>query len=247
MAHITCRFFSETLKLSTEMSVLLPDNLSPGKKCPVLWLLHGYTEDHTAWCRKTSLERYVSARGLAVVMPQGENSYYTNMKQGRPYWNFISDELPRLARSFFPLSEKREENFAAGDSMGGYGAFKLALRRPDLFAAAGSFAGAVDIQSPVMKRRNDSFGQIFGETPDPEDDLFALASLVKEQGKPIPRLFQFCGTEDFLYKDNLRFRDHLRSLSFPVTFREERGIHDWDVWDRNIPAFLDWLDNPGEA
>ncbi|MBN2626193.1 MAG: esterase family protein [Spirochaetales bacterium] len=247
MAQLTCRFFSETLNLATVMSVILPERLEPGEKCPVLWLLHGYTEDHTAWCRRTSLERYVSGTGMAVIMPDGANSYYTNMKQGRPYWDFLSHELPLIARSWFPLSQKREDNYVAGLSMGGYGAFKLALRQPDLFAAAGSFAGALDIQSPVMKRRNSDFPLIFGEEVEPEENLFVLASRARDRGQEIPRLFQFCGTEDFLYKDNLRFRDYLAGLDIPVTWREERGIHDWDVWDRNFPLFLEWLTGRGEA
>ena len=241
-----CDFYSETLQLATSMSVILPEDLCPGEKCRTLWLLHGYTEDHTAWCRRTSLERYVAGRKLAVVMPRGDNSYYTNMKKGRPYWDFLVDELPRKARSFFPLSDRREDNYAAGISMGGYGAFKLALGRPELFAAAGSFSGALDILSPVMKRRNDSFEQIFGVRPDSEDDLIALAGLRADEGISLPRLFQFCGTEDFLYKDNLRFRDYMESLDIPHTYREEKGIHDWYLWDRQLPVFLDWLDNPGE-
>ncbi len=244
LAHLTCRFFSRTLNMASTLSAILPEGLAPGEKCRTLWLLHGYTEDHTAWCRRTSLERYVDGTGLAVVMPDGHNGYYTNMKRGRAYWDFLSEELPAIARSLFPLSDRREDNYAAGLSMGGYGAFKLALRRPDLFAAAGSFAGAVDILSPVMRRRNGDFPLIFGETADREDDLFALASLRKEEGADIPRLFQFCGTEDFLYKDNRRFRDHLESLGIPVAWQEEKGIHDWDVWDRNVPGFLEWLCRP---
>lgn len=93
-------------------------------KHPTLYLLHGLSDDHTIWLRRTSIERYVASMGLAVVMPAVHRSFYTDMDKGYRYWTFISEELPALARSFFPLSDKREDNFAAGLSMGGYGAFK---------------------------------------------------------------------------------------------------------------------------
>jgi S-formylglutathione hydrolase FrmB len=136
MALIHCNFFSEVLKLSTSMYVILPQRTQnqigmqgtvKKDKHPTLYLLHGLSDDHTIWLRRTSIERYVANLGLAVVMPEVHRSFYTDMVNGYNYWTFISEELPEIARSFFPLSDKREDNFVAGLSMGGYGAFKLAL------------------------------------------------------------------------------------------------------------------------
>ena len=126
MALIQCDFFSESLGFSTSMNVILPQPAR--ERYRVLYLLHGMSDDHTIWCRRTSIERYVDPLGLAVVMPAVHRGYYTDMAAGYRYWTFISEELPALARSFFPLSHKREDTFVAGLSMGGYGAFKLALR-----------------------------------------------------------------------------------------------------------------------
>ena len=145
MALIQCKFYSEVLKLSTSMTVILPRNTRPnrhgrargegGDKHQTLYLLHGYTDDDSIWTRRTSIERYVAPLGLAVVMPNVHKSFYTDMKHGDKYWTFLTEELPMLARSFFPLSAKREDNFVAGLSMGGYGAFKWAARCPEQISA----------------------------------------------------------------------------------------------------------------
>src|SRR5690554_3142250 len=137
MALIQCNFYSESLGVSTAMNVILPQQTTTqigmnsresGGRHRTLYLLHGLSDDHTIWLRRTSIERYVAALGIAVVMPAVNRSFYTDMHHGAAYWTFISEELPSLARSFFPLSDLREDNFVAGLSMGGYGSFKLALR-----------------------------------------------------------------------------------------------------------------------
>lgn len=109
MALFQCRFFSEVLGLSTSMTVILPE---PAKSqigmsakgaqgpYPTLYLLHGMSDDDTVWLRRTSIERYVSGMGLAVIMPQVDLSFYTDMAEGNRYWTFVSEELPRLCRSF---------------------------------------------------------------------------------------------------------------------------------------------------
>lgn len=256
MARITCDFFSDILQLSTSMTVILPQEtdsqigmkgVAAEGRFKTLWLLHGYSDDHSIWSRRTSIERYVASLGLAVVMPQVDHSYYTDMKMGKKYWTFISEELPRIARSFFPLSPSREDNFVAGLSMGGYGAFKLALRRPENFAAACSLSGALDVRSAVIRRRADKdrnglYTRIFGEEVGPAEDLIALAGEAAQKGTDLPRLLQICGTEDFLYKDNLTFRDRCRELNIPLEYREEPGVHEWGFWDRNIQVFLNWLE-----
>ncbi len=150
MALIQCDFFSETLQLSTSMNVILPQ---PARaRYPVLYLLHGLSDDHTTWLRRTSIERYVDPLGLAVVMPAVHRSFYSDMAHGNRYWTFVSRELPALARGFFPISSSRADTFVAGLSMGGYGAFKLALSFPQRFAAAASLSGALDQAGPAPQR-----------------------------------------------------------------------------------------------
>ena len=145
MALIDCHYFSQVLGLMSTMSVILPDpgpleasvaSRTPHIRYPTLYLLHGLSDDHTVWQRRTSIERYVEGLNLAVVMPAVQRSFYTDMVTGQRYWTFISEEVPAVARHFFPLSEDRDENYVAGLSMGGYGAFKLALAHPERYAAA---------------------------------------------------------------------------------------------------------------
>ncbi|MFA4945261.1 MAG: alpha/beta hydrolase family protein [Lentisphaeria bacterium] len=257
MAWMDCKFFSETLGLSCSMYVLLPQptrgqiglaGAAGAGRQPVLFLLHGLSDDHTIWLRRTAIERYVAPLGLAVVMPAVDRSFYADMAcGGRDYWSFVSEELPALCRGFFPLSARREDNFVAGLSMGGYGAFKLALRHPDRFAAAGSFSGALDMAATW--ERNDlqnprELRNAFG-TPEQfrgsHNDLFALAGRLAAAPGPKPQLYQCCGTEDFLHRDNLAFRDHARKLGLELAYEEEAGTHEWGYWDRKLRRFLHWL------
>ena len=132
MALLSWNFHSHTLGISASANVILPQAaVEKGEKLPVLCLLHGLSDDHTNWQRRTSIERYADPLGLAVVMPAVNRSFYANMAHGPRYWDFICEELPQLCAIFFPLSDKRADTFVAGLSMGGYGAFKVALSHPN--------------------------------------------------------------------------------------------------------------------
>ncbi|CAG7658042.1 alpha/beta hydrolase [Paenibacillus allorhizosphaerae] len=253
MALIQCHFFSEVLQLSTSMTVILPQqtrtqigmqNVKRGARHPTLYLLHGMSDDDTIWLRRTSIERYVAPLGLAVVMPQVHRSAYTDMAYGNRYWTFLSEELPELARSFFPLSDAREDNFVAGLSMGGYGAMKWALSKPDRFAAAASLSGGLNrAKVPEDPQRLRDYILTFGEktVAGTENDLFWLLQQCDKYDGPKPKLYQCCGTEDFLYKDNILFREACRKTSLDFTYEEEPGSHEWGYWDRKIQDVLSWL------
>lgn len=247
-------FFSEALTMRSTMFVLLPQHAPAVKKrnrpYRTLQLLHGYTDDHTAWMRWSNIEKYVEGLNLAVVMPAVNLSFYTDMAHGGKYWTFISEEVPAVVQDMFSLSDKREDNFVAGLSMGGYGAFKLALTYPERYAAAASLSGALDVRETVRAHgriEDEAFlaqmRNIFGDTskvPNGKHDLFALAKKVSKS--PVkPRLYQACGTEDFLYVDNIRFRDHVRKLSLDLTYEEGPGEHVWPYWDKMIQSVLKWM------
>jgi S-formylglutathione hydrolase FrmB len=247
---------SDELSTRCTVNVLLPQRKptdpQDNYRTPfrVLYLLHGYSDDQTAWQRWTSIERYAEGLNLAVVMPAAQNSFYTDMAHGGKFFSFLTEELPKVLHELFPLSNVRADTFVAGLSMGGYGAFKLALSHPDRYAAAASLSGAVDI-SEVVKRTDDpdnpawleQMHNIFGDLeklPGSPHDLFNLAMKVFQSGTK-PRLYQYCGTEDFLYQDNLRLRDFIRPLGYDYTYEETPGGHTWVHWDRTIQRVLDWL------
>ena len=134
MALLHVDLFSDVLGMCSQMDVILPEQTRgqigmEGKrsdgKYPTLYLLHGMSDDHTIWQRRTSIERYAADYGIAVVMPTTQLGWYTDMHIGYKWWTFLSQELPAICRTFFPnMSSRREDTFAAGLSMGGYGALK---------------------------------------------------------------------------------------------------------------------------
>jgi S-formylglutathione hydrolase FrmB len=247
MALFHAHFFSDALQVQCAADVIQPDRRQdPGRPLPCLWLLHGLSDDHTIWQRRTSIERHVTAYDLAVVMPCVHRSFYADMAYGPRYWTFVSDELPRLMRQYFPLSERRDGNFVAGLSMGGYGAFKLAFNLPERYAAAASLSGAMDMAARLGRGDiGPDMRLVFGDRPlAVSDDLLAAAEALARSSSPRPRLFQCCGTEDYLYPENVRFRDHARRLGLDLVYAEGPGSHEWGYWDARIQDVLAWLGLP---
>lgn len=246
-------FASSELGHQTNLTVLLPSpndlNGSIGKT-KILFLLHGFSDDHTGWMRKTMLEFYARDYNLAVVMPNAHNSFYTNMRHGLRYLDHIVIEVPEFVQKTFNFSSARKDNFIAGLSMGGYGAFKAALTHPQKFLAAASLSGVLDIQYAVDTRLEDDISRFilpmqlsFGSTVDikdtPDDIPWLLNKVSRENIKP--RLFQSCGTEDNLYINNQRIRNLTQSLDFDYTYEEGPGDHNWKYWDFSIQRVLEWL------
>lgn len=255
MAFLHCQFNSALLGKAVNMNVIIPQQkFSPGKQLPspeqekfkTLFLFHGLSDDYSIWCRRTSIERYVEAFRVAVIMPDGGRSFYTDARNGFPYWSFISDELPQIAENMFPISLRREDCFAAGLSMGGYGALKLGLRCPERFAAVAGLSPVVDIESRFNSPDSASWlpelRNIFG-SPEAaaasDDDLFTLAEKAKKSGPPLPRMLSICGSEDFMIDDNRKFNSTMKLLH-PDKFHcyEYPGSHNWAFWDQHIQQAL---------
>lgn len=236
--------------MATSVQVALP-KLTHRRPFPVLYLLHGLSDDDTIWFRRTNVERYATERGLAVVCPAVQRSFYQDTAAGMAYWTYLSEELPRLCTEYFPNSARREDTFACGFSMGGYGAFRLALAKPERYAAAASLAGVLVIEKraaddtsetllPAAERRG-IFGLTTSAAGSPADLRF-LATQLAQAGGPRPRLLQHCGTEDFLYEDNQIFRQHVAPLGLDWTYQESPGGHNWEYAETAIRGVLDWID-----
>ncbi len=259
MAFLECHFHSDVLAKACTMNVVVPQvsatqigmgsAATAGRKdYPVLYLLHGLSDDQSIWMRRTSIERYAAQYQLVVVMPDGGRSFYTDMETGGRYWTFLSQELPAIVAQLFPVSTRREDTFAAGLSMGGYGAFKLALRCPERYAGAVALSPVADIREWVESigdaREN---AWIFGskeELVPRGNDLFALAETALKAPNP-PRLLQVCGVADSLYPGNQRLRHHLEGLRFPnYRYAEGPGDHTWEFWDLWIQEGLKFLLKP---
>lgn len=246
MATINLNFRPASLDFSTDVNIYLPDGVT--EDIPTLWLLHGMHGDRNSWINGSAIGRYARARGIAVVMPSAENSFYADQKYGFKYYTFIAKELPEYLRKILPLSDKREKNYIAGLSMGGYGAFKLALLNPESYCAAASLSGCLDL--PDVLSRN-SWGNVaicnWGENyatcvKDTSDDvLYLIDNFPKDAVRP--RLYVACGTEDFLYEANKRARDHLEASDFEFSYNEGKGAHTWSFWDKWIVPAIDFMMN----
>ena len=265
MALVRCDLYSDALGVGTSVTLILPeakvtqiggsadgdttekDHGAAVAGLPTLYLLHGLSDDNTAWTRNTSIERYVDELGLAVVMPAVSRSFYTDEVCGLNYWSYLADELPVKLASMFRLSDRRADRFVAGLSMGGYGALKWSLRRPDRFAAAASLSGALDIERIQSgDRRSDDprmMERLFGDTTAAGTgaDLFALLNDLSEGHATPPALYLTCGTDDVLIKDNRKFETACRRAGIPVTTNFGPGRHDWAYWDDRIRDVLEWL------
>lgn len=250
MALVDLKFYSEVLGMQTEAYVVIPQRSTKGeigvkngetsaKKYKCLYLLHGLSDDHTIWLRRTSIERYASAYGICVVMPCGHKSFYTDMKYGMNYYTYISKELPSIVCDFFNVSDKREDNYIAGLSMGGYGALKIGMRECDKFCACAGLSSVADIgRKDFESVLVSAFGENL-EIPE-EDDLFKLSE--KTNSNPLkPKIYMTVGTEDFMYEDNLRLKEHFEKLNFDYTYTEAPGVHGWDFWDEQIKNVLRWM------
>ena len=241
MASVTCRFHAATLGQDTTVEVVLPQERPTPP--PVLYLLHGLSDDQSAWMRRTSVERYARERGLAVIMPCGGRSFYCNTADGTKYWDYVSEELPALVEKTFRVATGCENTFVAGLSMGGYGALKLAFKYPERFAACACLSGAI---TPDWLKENQPslYAADFPETPvfrGSLHDPFVWAKELLRSGKRVPKLFMATGTEDWLHAQSVEFHEFLVKLGFDVKWISAPGNHDWFFWDARIQEVLDWL------
>lgn len=256
MAFLELKYHSDALGMGVSVNVVLPEKAktligmtADGAASPTyktLYLLHGLSDDHSIWMRRTSIERYAADYGIAVVMPSVARSWYTDTAYGMKYLTFVSRELPAVCQSYFRgMSTRREDNLVAGLSMGGYGAIKVALTRPDLFGYCASFSGALDVAhmwDPRLWREGRYiFGcdlEGFSDLEGTQHDLFALCTRAKEAGTPFPALYLWCGERDSLLGDNRKFHAHLDALGVEHTYAESDGNHAWTYWDEQIQRTL---------
>lgn len=252
---LTCKYNSPVLNRNTQVNVIVPtpetEGESVGSNFKVLYLLHGLHGDADSWLHYSNIRRYAEKAGIVVVMPSVNNSFYQDMAHGERFFTFMTKELPEYIQGIFPVSPKPEDTYIAGLSMGGYGAWFIGLSFPERFAAAASLSGAVDVAfraTPVPREQAvelpgwilDSFGDI-RSLPGSDRDVFALAEKAQQKGC-LPRLYQSCGTADFLYGMNLCSYKKLTEMGIPVAWHEiPDKAHEWDLWNEEIQQVIDWM------
>lgn len=247
MAVFTGSFLSAELGRHTSVSVILPHDTkqSPVVGFKVLYLLHGKSDDSRTWLYRSNIERYAWERGIAVVMPDAELSFYSDMVYGGRYYSYITRELPEIINSMFRLSIRREDTYIAGLSMGGYGALRCALTRPDKYAGCISLSPVSDI-ARVMAHgcangEKSLWQGICGEKPQTsrEMDLFYILEDIGEAGLEFPKFYIACGRQDVLYDDAIRLKEALDDHRIEFTFEQADAGHEWGFWDVAIQRGMD--------
>ena len=249
MAVMTLNYQSTTIGMQQNLTVILPEDASyfdmqvPAKKLPSLLLLHGLSSDETSYVRYTSIERYANEHQLAIIMPRADHSAYSNMAAGHKYYNYIL-EVHDYLHQILPLSNKREDNFIAGHSMGGYGTIKFALTQSERFAKAAPLSAVFTVQHLLEIDWHDfSSTAIVGSNTDvtgSDLDVYYLVDHALKHAYPIPELLIMCGTEDALYEDNIAFVNYLNQQGIVHQFESSTGEHDYAYWDRAIKRVIEW-------
>lgn len=256
MAFLQANIYSNVLEMEVMINVVLPqktvktlgtDTPEVTDDVPVLYLLHGMNGNHSVWARRTAIERYVTDLKMAVIMPSTDLGWYTDTTYDMKYWTFIAEELPAICHELFPqLTTKREKTYAAGLSMGGYGAVKLGLRKPENFSAIISLSGGLTLAEgldQLLELRGKAYWEgIFGpldQIKGSENDLIHLIETCDP--KKMPRFFLTCGTEDPLHVASVYATEKMREKGLDVTYEEGPGEHNWNYWDHWIQRGLEWI------
>lgn len=269
-------FESRYLQGNTYVDVILPDLprrltaeefYRSGAKYPVLWLLHGTHGDASDWQRRTCIEHYACERNVIVVMPSAQNSNYSNWENyaiGYNMYDFVLKELMPIIYGWYPASDKPEDNYIAGLSMGGRGTMKFAFNHPELFHKAAILSAcpvdysqlSPDNPNPVLNTTNYRMKNIIDNAGglekflDSYENLWAICEEKGPKGE-LPELMFAVGTEDTLIYENLKiFKAHMDELGFkPYYYVVEGYRHEWRFWNVAIEKALDFfgLEKTGDS
>lgn len=247
----------KSLQRRTSISVILPaDNIhflqdteevvpQPYK---TLYLLHGLYGSDDIFLANTSIQKFAEDHGIAIVIPCGENSFYVDNEKAHAYYGeYVGQELLDITRNIFPLSDKREDTYIAGFSMGGYGAIRNGLKYHENFSKIGMISPALitddivdfDDDSNVLRSR-DFYESIFGDLDEVEGSDMDPKYLI-ENCPDIPDIYMACGIDDFLFRKSADFYMYLRENGVDATFVGDEGEHTWEFCDKYIKEFIKTL------
>lgn len=204
-------------------------------KCPVIYLLHGYANDGTIWLRQMNLRGLADRYGVIFACPDGQNSWYWDspVNPASRYETFVSKDLPRYVDSHYNTIASRRGRAITGFSMGGHGALWNAIRHPDVFGAAGSSSGGVDVRPwPGAWAIAQSLGPM-EEAPE-RWDAHCVVNLVDSLEDGELKLFIDCGYEDFFFGVNNDLHERLMKRKIAHTFLVAAGKHDWNYWKNSF-------------
>jgi S-formylglutathione hydrolase FrmB len=244
-------FHSTALNREMTYRVYLPEKIAPGKRLPVVYLLHGNGGSFRNWSNYSDVAKYAvpnNSNGLILVMAEGESSYYMNAaeKPADKYEDYLVNDLITDVESRFPANKGREGRAVVGVSMGGFAAVKLALSRPELFSFAGAISPAIDVPSRKFTWKRywqwERFKAIFGamdSKPRRDADPFVLVQSASPAQTPY--LYITAGEQEGLLEPIQRFVKQLKQRGFAYEFHTKPGGHDWGEWGAQIPGCFESL------
>jgi S-formylglutathione hydrolase FrmB len=230
MALSETRYFSPPLEKMSGLIAIVPDQ--GDGPFPTVYQLHGLSDDYTVWQRRTRIEQLADKHRVMVVLLDGARSYYINSLLGR-YEDHVVDAI-RVVERLYPAARDARLRGIGGLSMGGYGAMKIGLKYPGLYASVAAHSGAYDIPRLMRERFSGEAAVLAPKGIDAGDDIFRLAK--RPGAKPAIRFD--CGVDDFLLADNRLLQEAFLRLGLPHIYEEFPGAHTWDYWDAHLDAAL---------
>jgi len=240
-------FYSAALQRQMSYRVFLPAKILSGQKLPVVYLLHGGNCDFRNWSNYSDVANY-AAKGLILVMPEGDSSYYMNaaLKPADRYEDYLTSDLIADVEARFPAAKGRENRAIIGFSIGGFATIKLALSRPELYAFVGALSSAIDVPRrgfdiqhiPEWRNVRTIFGPYGSKSRQSRDPLILVQSA---NPAVTPYLYLTSGDKDSLLKPNLSFAAILCQRHFAYEFHTTPGGHNWDVWNSQLPECFEVL------
>ena len=241
-------FRSSSLSREMHYRVLLPAAYGEGGRFPVLYLLHGIYGDYQNWDTRTHLEEYAKTLGMIVIMPDADDSWYTNSAtvSADKFEDYIAKDLLSEIDEKFRTLRDRHARAIAGLSMGGYASVKFGLKYPELFVFAGSLSGAFNAAQNLDTLRSDFRARLLevfgdeGSTTRADNNIFTL--LDAPHRDPFPYFYLACGAADFFLDTNRALAQQLSSRKLAYEYHETPGGHSWDYWDRELQPLLRAVD-----
>lgn len=238
----TVSFYSKALDKQTTYIAALPNPIQPGKKYPVLYLLHGAWGSYRDWTQNTSISEMLRDLPLVVITPDGgQFGWYldSSRESASTYESFLTRDLINDVDARFQTSPTRTARAICGLSMGGHGALSLAAKHPDLFGSASSMSGILRLQNhPKKWELEKRLGPL--QDAAPEWSRHSVYDLVDQFTSTPVALLLDCGTSDSVgaLTDNRQVHERLSNRGIKHTYREFPGTHDWKYWGARLPEHL---------
>lgn len=253
---------SNILGKEVEYSLYLPpDYDQSNRKYPILYLLHGYSDDETGWTQfgevKAIADRQLQKQemtAMIIAMPDAGVSWYINSADGKVKWEdfFIKEFIPHIESTYRCRTEKRYRAIS-GLSMGGHGTMIMAIKHPELFSAAAPLSAGIITREAIINMPEENWNSTFGPSYGKDKGegrlnnhlnrnwVIQLVQDASTEDLSKVKYYIDCGDKDFLIKGNMELHSLLIDKKVPHEFRVREGVHNWDYWRSALPEVFKFV------